>query len=51
MSVQFDFKHKYVVIYIGTRKLVAMLADMREVNPRILQKEELIFPLSVKVEI
>ena len=39
-----DFKQKCVVIYVGTRKLVAMVADMREPSPRVLLKEELIYP-------
>jgi len=41
---QFDYKNKSVVVYLGTRKLVAMLADMKETNPKILHKEEMIFP-------
>lgn len=44
MSLPFDPKHKCAAVYIGTRKLVAMVADMRETNPRVLQKEEMIFP-------
>ncbi len=39
-----DLKQKCAVIYIGTRKLVAVLADLREVSARVLHKEEVIFP-------
>ncbi|OQA55436.1 MAG: Cell division protein FtsA [Candidatus Omnitrophica bacterium ADurb.Bin277] len=39
-----DLKHKCAVIYIGTRKLVGVLADLRDVNPRVLHKQEAVFP-------
>lgn len=44
MNAPHDFRNKCVVIYIGTRKLVALLADMSEANPKVLRKEEAIFP-------
>lgn len=39
-----DLKHKCVVIYIGTRKLVVMLGDMAEAHPRLIRKEESLSP-------
>ncbi len=44
MSDPAEFRHKCVVVYIGTRKLVAMLGDIGEVNPRINRVEESLSP-------
>ena len=44
MNISKELKHQCVVIYIGTRKLVAMLGDMGEVNPRITRMEEILSP-------
>ncbi len=44
MNLSTDMKHKCIVIYIGTRKLVAMLGDIGEVNPRISGMQESLSP-------
>ncbi len=43
-ATDYDFKGKCIVLYVGTRKLVAMFGDMRENHPRVLRYEEIIFP-------
>ncbi|HQB11556.1 MAG TPA: hypothetical protein PLX96_01105 [Candidatus Omnitrophota bacterium] len=44
MTLPPDLKQKCLVLYVGTRKLVALLADLRESQPRVLHKEEVLFP-------
>ena len=44
MSLPVDMKHKCVVVYVGTRKLVVMLGDTGGINPQVLRYEETLFP-------
>lgn len=44
MNILYDLKDKCAVVYIGTRKLVVMLADMGTEAIRVLKTEETLFP-------
>ena len=44
MNISNDLKNKCAVVYIGTRKLVAMMGDLSSSNPRVLRLEEMLFP-------
>ena len=44
MNVSNDLKDKCAVVYIGTRKLVALMGDLSSANPRVLRFEEMLFP-------
>jgi cell division protein FtsA len=44
MSLPVDLKNKCVVVYVGTRKLVVILGDTGNSNPKVLRHVEVLFP-------
>lgn len=44
MNLPVDLKNKCVVVYVGTRKLMAMLGDTGTSNPKVVRHEEVLFP-------